>query len=267
METIGLVGGLSPYSTILYYRLLVERARERTGRDPELVIVSVSIDRVSSLVRSWDLEGLAGLLADALGRLAAAGARVVGIAANTPHIALPLLRGRLPEGVRLVSIVEAVTRRVAGLGVKRIGLLATGATVRSRLYHEALGRIGVEVVAPPPRLQEMLDNAIRLVSRGLLDERRGLLVGQLVGSLLARGAEALVLGCTELPLLLGGLRVRVPIVDSLEEHVEALLAEAGAPRGEGEKQGLAAGEPLRQAVDDGYEYDAEGYRHAPGQPR
>ena len=230
METIGIVGGLSPYSTVVYYKLLVERARERMGRDPEIVILSISIDSVRELVRRGDLDALASLLGDAVRRLAAAGASVIGIAANTPHMVFPLLEERAPGNVRLVSIVKAVVDKVALLGVRRVGLLATGPTVESRLYHDALARIGVEVVTPPPRLQERLDEAIRAVSRGLLDERRGLLIGQLAGSLLARGAEALVLGCTELPLLFSGLRVRVPVVDSLEEHVEALLREAGLPR-------------------------------------
>jgi len=219
---LGIIGGLSPYSTILYYKEIVERYYRERGEHPSLLIRSVPIQRVSSLVRTGDLDGLARLLGDAARSLERAGATSVLIAANTPHIVAPRVSAAL-ERARLISILDAVWRRLEPLSPGRVGLLATGATVRHRLYHDYLEPRGVEVVTPPPPMQRALDEMIRNVAHGMIDTRAKLRLSPIIMSLLSRRVDALILGCTELPLLMRGLGVRVPVVDSLEAHVELAL--------------------------------------------
>ena len=222
---IGLVGGLSPYSTILYYKELVELAKKRYGSYPEIVINSISLERVQHYVRSGDLEGLSRYLGEAAQQLEGAGARVIGIAANTPHIVAPRVSEYLDEA-ELVSIVEAVAEKIRGLGVDKVGLLATKATINYRLYHNALEPLGVKVVTPLAHEQKIIDEVINNLTRGLIDTRAKLRLSPIITGLVGRGARAIVLGCTELPLVFGGFRIRVPVVDSVRAHVEALLERA-----------------------------------------
>jgi len=219
---LGIIGGLSPYSTILYYKLLVEKALEKWGQHPDLIIRSIPIQRVSQLIRENNIDDLTSLLLDAARSLEKAGATLIIIAANTPHIAADRVASGLKRA-RLLSILDAVWARLEPLEPRRVGLLATGATVRYRLYHEYLESRGVEVITPPRPMQKVLDDMIRNVAKGLLDTRARLKLGPIIMSLLSRQVDAIILGCTELPLLMGGLRVRVPVVDSVDAHVDIAL--------------------------------------------
>ena len=219
---LGLVGGLSPYATILYYRSIVEGYRGRAGVDPRLVVYSVPVQEMCGFMSRGDLAGAAGLLSEALRGLRGAGAGAAVIAANTPHAALRLAD---TAGLRVLHIVEPVAERLEGLGARRVGLLATGATIRYRVYHDVLEARGFEIIVPPRGVQERLDKVIVRATEGELGEDD---VGFLLGvarSLVAAGAEAVVLGCTELGLYRDRFRgaLGAPVVDSLEEHVAAAV--------------------------------------------
>ncbi|MCE4627580.1 MAG: amino acid racemase [Desulfurococcales archaeon] len=219
---LGIIGGLSPYSTILYYKEIVERYYKARGEHPELVIHSVPIQRVQALVRSGDLEGLGALLSRAARALENHGATHILIAANTPHIVASRVEESLGSA-RFISILDAVWRKLEPLSPGTVGLLATGATVRYRLYHDYLEPRGVRVVTPPSHMQKALDEMISNVARGMIDTRSRLRLGPVVMSLISQGAEALILGCTELPLLMSGVRISVPVIDSLDAHVSMAL--------------------------------------------
>ncbi len=219
---LGIVGGLSPYATILYYRSIVEEYRGRRGVDPRLVVYSVPVQEMCSFMSRGDLAGAAGLLSEAFRGLRGAGASAALVAANTPHAAL---RFADTAGLRVLHIVEPVARRLRGLGVRRVGLLATSATLRYRVYHDVLEPLGFEVVAPRRGVQERLDEAITRATRGELGEEDLGFMLDVAQGLVEAGAEAVVLGCTELGLYRDRFRgaLSVPVVDSLEEHVAAAV--------------------------------------------
>lgn len=222
-RVLGVVGGLSPYATILYYRSIVEGYRAGRGVDPRLVVYSVPVQEMCRFMRRGDLVGAAGLLSEAFRGLRGAGAAAALIAANTPHAAL---RFADSGGLELLHIVDPVARRLEGLGVRRVGLLATSATIRYRVYHDVLEPRGFEVVVPPGGVQEGLDEVLVKATEGELGEDDiGFIIGVARG-LVDAGAEALVLGCTELGVYRGRLRgaLDVPVVDSLEEHVAAAVS-------------------------------------------
>jgi len=216
------IGGLSPYSTIVYYKLIVEGYRARAGVDPRLAIYSVPVQEMCRLMSRGDLGGAAALLGEAAEALARAGATRLILAANTPHAALRLL-GPRPAGLEYIDIVEPVAARLEELGVEKAGLLATGATVRHRVYHDLLEPRGIEVVTPPPHAQRALDEMVERLTRGQMSDGDKLLLASLANQLTAQGAQAIIYGCTELSLYAGRVRSRTPIIDSLEEHVKAAV--------------------------------------------
>jgi len=227
---LGVIGGLSPYSTIVYYKLLVEGYRARAGVDPRLAIYSVPVQAMCRLMSRGDLDGAASLLAAAAEALARAGATRLILAANTPHAALRRL-GPRPAGLDYIDIVEPVADRLEDMGVRRVGLLATAATVKHRVYHDVLEGRGIEVITPPSHAQNALDEMVSRLTEGAMSDGDKLLLASLVNQLAAKGAQAVVYGCTELSLYAGHVHSRTPIIDSLEEHVkaavEAMLAEDG----------------------------------------
>jgi len=222
---LGIVGGLSPYSTILYYKFIVEAYRERAGRDPELVIYSVPIQEFASRIRAGDLEGAGRLLQVAFEALDRAGAGLFLIGANTPHAVIDRVPGIKPPG--FIDIRDAVVPELVERGYRRVGLLATKGTLRYRVYDEWLRRAGIEPVAPGPAAQNALMAAIEALARGDIGAGVKAGVAQAVMDVASKGVDAIVYACTELSLIADRLHVRLPVVDSLSLHalraVDAML--------------------------------------------
>jgi aspartate racemase len=111
-----------------------------------------------------------------------------------------------------------VHNKVEQLGLRKLGLLATGSTVKFRLYHDYFEKHGVQVVEPTPAAQKVVDEIIGEVTRGLIDTRATVKLLPIINQLVGKGAEGIVLGCTELPLVLGSVKLRIPMIDSAREH-------------------------------------------------
>ncbi len=216
-KRLGIIGGLSPYSTIIYYKAINEAYKQKTGSYPELVIDSVSISKVCPLVKEGRLNDLAGYLAGSARRLEQAGAELFIIAANTPHIVAEKVASA--TGMEFIHILDAVYKDIERLGIKRIGLLATSGTVRHRLYQDYLEEKGVEVIVPSGQAQKKLDEIIDRIVDGYMSESMSLIASSIASGLISKGAQALVLGCTELPLVFQRIKTRIPVIDSVRSHV------------------------------------------------
>lgn len=225
-RVIGLVGGLSPYSTILYYKFLVEYYREREGVDPRVIIYSIPVQEMCDAVKKGDQVGARSMLAEALEGLGKAGAGLVLLAANTPHIFIDEDLLKHAGGARFIDIREAVAWKLERLGVERVGLLATKQTLESRLYHDYLENKGYEVITPSRHGNEKLQEVIEKLTQGVIPDSSKLILATLISELTGKGAEAIIYGCTELSLLIGRVRVNKPIVDSLTEHVRYAIDKA-----------------------------------------
>lgn len=233
---IGLLGGTSWESTATYYALLNRGARERLGglHSADLVLRSVDFAEIEALQVAGDWAALGRRYEAEAAALAAAGAEVVGILANTMHLVHDdVVRGAGP-GARVVHVVDAVADAAVALGVTRVGLLGTRYTMRStELYPARLAARGIETVVPGP---DDADEVHRVIYAELAlgevreDSRRAYL--EVVDRLVADGAQAVVLGCTELSMLLDATdpaTAPVPLLDSTALHVTALLDAALAP--------------------------------------
>jgi aspartate racemase len=236
-RTLGIIGGIAPESTIEYYRLLVSSWRDRTGDGsyPSLLINSVDLKRLLDLVAGPRLEPLTDWLLVEIGRLAAAGADLGLIASNTPHVVFDDLRRGSP--IPLVSIVEATADTARAMGLGRVGLFGTRFTMEGRFYPDTFSRAGISLVIPAPQERGWIhDRYMAELVNGIFspDTRRGLL--DIAGRLRERdGIEGLILGGTELPLILREPgESGIPFLDTTRIHVERaldllLVGERGAP--------------------------------------
>jgi aspartate racemase len=221
----GLIGGMSAESTKVYYRRLIELSREELGgaRCPRLVIVNVDFEQVVE----WQHADRWDLFADAIGAemevLAAAGCAFAAIAANTPHKVLPEIRPPIP----VLSILDAVADGARARGVRRIGLTGTRFTMEDGFYARGLEERGFYGVVP---LADERDEIHRIIyqelTRGRVEAGSVARFAEIVRGLLDGGADTVLLGCTELPLLAGHPAWPAdlpPLLDSTEEHVRTLF--------------------------------------------
>ena len=224
MRRIGLLGGTTWVSTVEYYRLLNEGVRERLGgsHSADLVLRSVDFADVEALQVLADWTTLGRRYAAEARELAGAGAQVLAICANTMH----LVYDRVAEaGVPVVHVVDAVAAAAERVGATRVGLLGTAYTMASPdLYPARMAPHGIDVVVPEGEDAAAVHRVIydELAAGQVLDPSRDALRG-VVGRLVDRGAEAVVLGCTELGMILAPSDSTVPVLDSLSVHVDALL--------------------------------------------
>ncbi len=223
-KKIGILGGLSPESTVTYYEYITRTYTERHGDYgyPEIIIYSVNFQKYVDWQRAgaWE-ESLADMIGAARA-LERAGADFGLIATNTMH----LVYDRMQEavGIPFLHIVDAVAAAVRERGQSTVGLLGTTFTMNGPIYPERLGRGGIDVLVPPEDEQEALNEVIygELVRGVVRDESRRLYLSA-IERLTARGAQGVVLGCTEIPLLVKAEHCDVPLYDSTIIHAEQAL--------------------------------------------
>ncbi|MCI0396456.1 MAG: amino acid racemase [Chloroflexi bacterium] len=234
MKTIGIIGGIGPESTIEYYRLIIALYRQRKpdGSYPPILINSINLTRMLDLIGEQRLEEVTEYLLGEVAKLAQAGAELGLLAANTPHIVFEDIQRQSP--IPLVSIVEATCRAAQALGLKKVGLFGARFTMQARFYPEVFARQGIMVAVPEPDEQGYIhDKYMSELVNGVFraETREGLLA--IVDRLVAReGIEGLILGGTELPLILRDAAGRpIPFLDTTRIHVEAVMAQVLAEEG------------------------------------
>ena len=224
MTSVGIVGGLGPESTIDYYRRILEVwAREDPSTSPSIVIDSLDVQRALHLVNT-DRVALAEYLLASVRRLAAAGVDFIAMTANTPHIVFDELARRSP--VPLLSIVEACAEEARRRGLGRLALLGTRFTMEAAFYPEVFARCGIAVVSPDDGDRKWLhDRYVGELLRGeFRDETRREVVSLVARLREQRSIDGVILGGTELPLLLHEPVIAdVPALDTTELHVAAIV--------------------------------------------
>jgi len=230
LKILGIIGGIAPGSTIEYYRLLVEGWRRTAAGYPPVLINSIDLDRVLALVAAKAFDELVAYLLAELERLARAGVELALLASNTPHIVFDRLRtgSRLP----LLSIVETAADAAAVLGVKRVGLFGTRSTMQAAFYPAALSKRGIALLTPTDEEQAFIHGKYmaELVNGVFSADTRERILRIADRMKEEQGMDGLILGGTELPLLLRGeSRGGVPFLDTTRIHVDAALQQMLAP--------------------------------------
>ena len=230
-RTIGVIGGMGPLATADFYLRLVRATPAATDQEHLHVLIDSNTEIPD---RTAAIEGRGPdptpVLVETAQRLVAAGAEVLAVPCNSAHAFLDAIRRAVP-GVPVLDIMEEVASSAAGLNPvpQAVGLLATSGTVRQHLYHAALSRRSIEVMSPDADAQRVVSGAIASVKAGETGPEVRARIRGIADALVRAGAGAIVLGCTELPLILGPGDVAVPVLDGTE-----ILARAAVREGFGE---------------------------------
>lgn len=224
MKRIGIIGGLGPEPTIEYYKIITGYFQERRTAHPRIIIYSMDVEELRALFEAERLDEVVETLSEGIGALHRAGADFALMAANTPHIVFDEIERVSP--IPLLSIVTATLREIEEKGLRRVGLLGTGFTMRSDLFPREFGPAGIEVLVPNEEEQEYVQRKIydELTVGSFRSETRSGLLG-IVRNMIDRHAiEGLVLGCTELPLILDRDEFGITFFDTTRIHAERAIA-------------------------------------------
>jgi len=226
-KRIGILGGMTAESTVSYYQHIFRRYEELYGdlSYPEMVIYDVSFQRFSDWMGEEDWASIEEALLEGLGRLQAAGADFAVIATNTMHILFEKLEARSP--IPLISIVDATAEAINAEGLDTIGLLGTKFTMEKPFYVEGLKRHGIKALVPGKEERDYVNRVVfeELTYGRLLDKSRERYL-EVIDGLLGRGAQGIVLGCTEIPLLVTPEHTDVRLFDTAVIHAEKALQHA-----------------------------------------
>src|SRR5437660_5747821 len=228
MRTLGIIGGLGPESTIDYYGRIIALYRERTadGSYPQFIINSIDMKKGLDFMDANNLAGMAEYLLEEIGRLAQAGATFGLISANTPHIVFDEVASKSP--IPLISIVEATCAAAKARKLKRLALFGTRYTMQANFYPKVLAREGIDLLMPEREDQDYIHEKYfsELVPGKFLPETRAGLLAIVDRMKTKSGIDGVILGGTELPLLLRDPDHNgIPFLDTTKIHCEAAVAE------------------------------------------
>ena len=222
MRTLGLVGGTGWVSTLEYYRIINREVNRRLGglNAARLVLASLNYEDVHRLNARADHEGVARLLCDAARALEGAGAQALVLCANTTHLYCESIGAAVH--LPILHIADATAAEIRAAGMDRVGLLGTRLTMEMGFYRDRLRAAGIEPLTPDEGDRAFIEGAIKNeILKEVLSEKTRERFLEIVGGLVSRGAQGVVLGCTEIPLLVRPQDTRVPLFDTLEIHARA----------------------------------------------
>jgi aspartate racemase len=222
MKTIGLIGGITPESTILYYRVLNNLAVSTYGQphSAKVIINSVDFGQIAKLQKEnrWDL--LNNIMKDAALRLENAGASCILICANTMHLTVEAVKSGV--NIPVIHIAEATANQILEKEIKKVALLGTKYTMEKTFYKDVLVAFGIETIIPELDDRDEVHRIIyEELSTGKLTSESKAIYIKIIERLINNGAEGIILGCTEIPLLIKQNDVKVPVFDTTTIHATA----------------------------------------------
>jgi len=225
VKVIGLLGGMSWESTLEYYRIINETVKERLGglHSAKCILYSFDFAEIESLQRKGDWDKLAEMLIDAAKKLEACGAGLIVICTNTMHKLADKVEAKI--NIPLIHIVDATAEKILEKNIKQVGLLGTRFTMEEPFYKRRLEeKYGIKVIIPNSKEREIVDRVIfEELVLGIIRQSSRERFKQIIYSLVDRGAEGIILGCTEIPLLIKQEDVTVPVFDTTTIHARAAV--------------------------------------------
>jgi len=225
MKKIGILGGLGPESTVEYYRIITSLCRERgMGHNyPVIIIYSVNFQEVNNLLIEGKLSAYADKLAYGINHLKSAGADFALIAANTPHLVFEEVKSK--SSIPLISIVEETAKVANKKGLKKVGLLGTKFTMEKNFYPNIFSKYGIQIVVPDENERNYIQEKImkELVDGLIKEETRERFIEIIENLITKEKIEGIILGCTEIPLLISQKMLSIPVLNTTRIHAEAAL--------------------------------------------
>lgn len=227
MKTVGLLGGMSWESTVGYYRAINEGVKNKLGglHSAQIAMVSVDFGPIEKLQHQGDWEGTALILAEAAKSIEAAGADFLLICTNTMHKVAPQIEQAIT--IPILHIADATAERLIGDGIKTVGLLGTAFTMEQDFYKGRLeDKYGLKVITPNTDDRKIVHNVIyNELCLGKIELTSKHEYLRIMSELSLNGAEAIILGCTEISMLVKQSDTNVPLYDTTEIHAKKAVEE------------------------------------------
>lgn len=220
MKTIGLIGGMSWESTVGYYRIINQEVSRRRGglHSAKILMYSVDFGEIEGLMREGKWEEIAGHVATIAKNLERGGADVILLCTNTVHKVASWIESAI--AIPFIHIADATGEKISRKGMKKVGLLGTRYTMEEDFYKKRLAeKFGLSVIIPPNEKRGMVNDVIfnelchGVINQSSQDQFRGV-----IRELIARGTEGIILGCTEIPMLIKDEDSAVPLFDTTKIH-------------------------------------------------
>jgi len=224
MKTLGLIGGTSWVSTIDYYRYINQLANEKRGglNYAQILLYSISFNDVKSLADAGDWENLGKLLSGIARNLENAGAEAIVLCANTIHIVAEKVEEKIT--IPLIHITDATAQEILRQGLKNIALLGTKFTMDNDFYRERLARFGIETIIPNDDERDFVHWSIfEELGKDIFTAETKQKYLEIIQNLNERGAEGVIFGCTEIPMLLKPEDCPIPSFDTTFLHAQAAV--------------------------------------------
>src|SRR5438067_4079327 len=226
MKTVGIIGGIGPESTVEYYRFIIEgyRAAKSDGSYPSIILNSIDLSKLVGWMNAGELDAVTDYLVAEIEKLERAGVNFAVLASNTPHIVFKQVRARV--SLPMISIVETTRDRARDLNLQRPALFGTRFTMEGKFYPEVFAEAGISIVIPNEVERAFIHEKYmgELLNNIFLPETREHLIA-IVNQMKRRdGIDGLILGGTELPLILRDAEMEgVPFLDTTRIHVERII--------------------------------------------
>ncbi len=222
MKILGLIGGLSWYSTTVYYKNINQLVNKRLGssHSAKLILFSVDFEEFRLLQNKGDWDGVEGMLSTAAMKLENAGADCIVMCTNTPHLVADTVRKKIK--IPLLHIAEETAKEIVRQGIKKVGLLGTKFTMENSFFKDRLMQFGIEAIVPDDAEKDYIHASIfNELTKGIFAEGTKNKFLEIIYSLKTQGANGVVFGCTEFSLLINPADCSIPVFDTTLIHSQA----------------------------------------------
>jgi aspartate racemase len=222
MKTLGLIGGLSWYSTTVYYRTINQLTNERLGssHSAKLILFSVDFEEFRILQNKGDWNAVEKMLSDVAIQLENAGADCIVMCTNTPHLVADTIRQKIK--IPLLHIAEETAKEIVSQKINKVGLLGTKFTMENSFFRDRLSQFGIESIVPDEADKDYIhDSIFNELTRGFFKDDTKIKFLEIIDKLRNDGAKGVVFGCTEFSILINSSECSIPIFDTTEIHSKA----------------------------------------------
>ena len=224
MKTIGLIGGITWYSTAVYYRTINQLTCERLGNShsAKLLLYSIDFSELKTLQQKDDWKRIELMISDIGIRLENAGADCILICSNTPHLIADTFKQKIR--VPFIHIAEETAKEIVKQKISKVGLLGTKFTMENSFFKDHLSRLGIETMIPSGASRDLIHNSIfNEFTKGIFSTETKIKYLDIISELQIEGAEAIILGCTEISLLINQSDCKIKLFDTAAIHSKAAV--------------------------------------------
>ncbi|MHA2363971.1 MAG: aspartate/glutamate racemase family protein [Candidatus Hodarchaeales archaeon] len=219
MKTIGLIGGMSWESSLLYYQIINEEVKKRLGglHSAPIILYSFDFNKIEKLQHQNRWNEIFELIVDAAKRLETAGADFIVICTNTIHKLADQIQKEI--SIPIINIIDETAQKIKEKGFKKVGLLGTRFTMEGEFYKDRIIEYGIDVIIPGQEDRQSTHEIIYSeLCLGLIKESSKIKFQSVIQQMIRDGAEGIILGCTEIPLLIKQEDIDIPLLDTTIIH-------------------------------------------------